>query len=252
MGSRVVSLDGSAVVSGRGLVRRLIARAPGEQVTLGVATGDRVSDVTVKLLDEGRRTTCISIPILAIYDAAPDRSREEFVAIDLYVVSPSGTPVRWRREALELPALLPVRQRRRRARRMIAAALLMTAALGPAGDTSYVDASVRVDGTLLDWTFVDVDEDGRDELALSARNPRGDRELHLHRVRGTCGAGALRHDPRPRRHRRVDLRRRPGRPRGKKLVLLTRQGAWSFDPRRTGYRGNIARLCEWCSCCTTS
>lgn len=87
VGSRVVSLDGSAVVSGRGLVRRLIARAPGEQVTLGVATGDRVSDVTVKLLDEGRRTTRISIPILATYDAAPDRSREEFVAIDLYVIS---------------------------------------------------------------------------------------------------------------------------------------------------------------------
>ena len=128
---------------------------------------------------------------------------------------------------------------------MIAAALLMTATLGPAGDTSYVDASVRVDGTLLDWTFVDVDEDGRDELALSARNPRGDRELHLHRVRDTSV------EPEPYvtipvlddivawtfADVRADLE-------GKELVLLTRQGAWSFDPRRKGYRGNIARLCE--------
>ena len=34
-----------------------------------------------------RRTTRISIPILATYDAAPDRSREAFVAIDLYFIS---------------------------------------------------------------------------------------------------------------------------------------------------------------------
>ena len=111
--------------------------------------------------------------------------------------------------------------------------------------TSYVDASVRVDGTLLDWTFVDVDEDGRDELALSARNPRGDRELHLHRVRSTSV------EPEPYVTIPVlddivawtfaDVRAELE---GKELVLLTRQGAWSFDPRRTSYRGNIARLCE--------
>ena len=87
MGARVVALDGDPIVSGRGLVQRLVARAPGERVTLGVAAGDVIRDVQVALLDEGRRTTRISIPILATYDAAPDRSREEFVAIDLYFIS---------------------------------------------------------------------------------------------------------------------------------------------------------------------
>ncbi|MEC8511264.1 MAG: PDZ domain-containing protein [Planctomycetota bacterium] len=87
VGARVVALDGDPIVSGRGLVQRLVARAPGERVTLGVAAGDVIRDVQVTLLDEGRRTTRISIPILATYDAAPDRSREEFVAIDLYFIS---------------------------------------------------------------------------------------------------------------------------------------------------------------------
>lgn len=87
VGARVVALDGDPIVSGRGLVQRLVARAPGERVTLTVKTGDRVRDVEVTLLDEGRRTTRISFPILATYDAAPDRSREEFVAIDLYFIS---------------------------------------------------------------------------------------------------------------------------------------------------------------------
>lgn len=87
VGARVVALDGDPIVSGRGLVQRLVARAPGERVTLAVKTGDRVRDVDVTLLDEGRRTTRISFPILATYDAAPDRSREEFVAIDLYFIS---------------------------------------------------------------------------------------------------------------------------------------------------------------------
>ena len=79
------SLDGSAVVSGRGLFNVSSPRA--ENRSPRRRTGELVNDVTVKLLDEGRRTTRISIPILATYDAAPDRSREEFVAIDLYVIS---------------------------------------------------------------------------------------------------------------------------------------------------------------------
>ena len=87
VGARVVALDGDPIVSGRGLVQRLVARAPGERVTLAVKSGDKVRDVEVTLLDEGRRTTRISIPILATYDAAPDRSREAFVAIDLYFIS---------------------------------------------------------------------------------------------------------------------------------------------------------------------
>lgn len=88
LGARVVALDGQEIVSGRGLVQRFIALDPGTRVTLGVArdSGD-VKDVDVTLLDEGRRTTRVSIPVLATYDAAPDRSREEFVLLDLYVIS---------------------------------------------------------------------------------------------------------------------------------------------------------------------
>lgn len=132
---------------------------------------------------------------------------------------------------------------------MIAASLLLGAAMAAPiaapGDTSYVDASVRVDGTLLDWAFVDVDEDGQDELVLSARTSRGEREIHLHRVRKSSV------EPEPYTTIPVlddivawtfaDVRAELE---GKELVLLTRQGVWSFDPRRTSYRGNIARLCE--------
>lgn len=87
LGARVVELDGEPIVSGRGLVRRFIARSPGTRVTLGVAAGDDVREVKVTLLDEGRRTTRVSFPILATYDATPDRTREEFVLLDLYVIS---------------------------------------------------------------------------------------------------------------------------------------------------------------------
>lgn len=124
----------------------------------------------------------------------------------------------------------------------------LAAAPAPAtggGDASYVDASVRVDGTLLDWVFVDVDEDGADELALSVRTPRGEREVHLHRVRPAAV------DPEPYATIPMlddivawtfaDVRADLG---GKELVLLTRSGAWSFDPRREVYRGNIQRLCD--------
>lgn len=113
------------------------------------------------------------------------------------------------------------------------------------GDASYIDASVRVDGLILDWAFVDVDLDGKDELALSTRTPRGERELRLHRM------GPKSVDPKPYAtipilkdivawtfaDVRADLE-------GRELILLTRQGAWSFDPRKKGYKGNIQRLLE--------
>lgn len=136
---------------------------------------------------------------------------------------------------------------------MIASALLLALALSPApvlapapaGDASYVDASVRVEGTLLDWAFVDVDEDGRDELVLSSRSPRGDREIKLYRVTKRMVS--------PEPYATIPVLNdivawtfadvRAGLE-GKELVLLTRQGAWSFDPRRTSYKGNIERLCE--------
>ena len=117
--------------------------------------------------------------------------------------------------------------------------------LGEGGgkEASYVDASVRVEGELLDWSFVDVDGDDQAELALSLRTPRGERELQLHRTT----ASSI--DPKP--FQKVAMLKdivswtfadvRPDLD-GRELVLLTRQGAWSFDPRRSSYRGNIERL----------
>lgn len=89
LGARVVALDGDPIVSGRGLVRRLVALTPGTKVTFSVVRpdGGDPRDVRVKLLDEGRRTTRFSIPILATYDATADRERESFVLLDLYVIS---------------------------------------------------------------------------------------------------------------------------------------------------------------------
>ena len=89
IGTRVTGLDGTRIVSGRGLVRRLIALDPGTSVELTYrvpnATKDKTGDV--KLQDEGRRTTRFSVPVLATYDAAPDRSTESFVLLDLYLIS---------------------------------------------------------------------------------------------------------------------------------------------------------------------
>ncbi len=89
LGSRVVALQGERIVSGRGLVRRLIARSPGEVVELRVqapGTG-KESNVNITLQDEGRRLTRFSVPVLATYDAAADRTRESFVLLDLYFIS---------------------------------------------------------------------------------------------------------------------------------------------------------------------
>ncbi|QDV08303.1 hypothetical protein Poly30_38400 [Planctomycetes bacterium Poly30] len=89
LGTRVIALDDQRIVSGRGLVRRLIGRSPGETVELRVeapGTG-RESEVEITLQDEGRRLTRFSVPVLATYDAAADRTRESFVLLDLYFIS---------------------------------------------------------------------------------------------------------------------------------------------------------------------
>jgi hypothetical protein len=128
---------------------------------------------------------------------------------------------------------------------ILLASLLGAAALAGGGDASFIDASVRVDGKVLDWRFVDVEGDGPIELAISLRTPSGSRELQLFR----CSERAI--EPEPFRKIPIlkdivawtfaDVRGDLG---GRELVLLTRQGAWSFDPRRTSYKGNIERLAE--------
>ncbi|HSG91706.1 MAG TPA: VCBS repeat-containing protein, partial [Pseudomonadales bacterium] len=108
-----------------------------------------------------------------------------------------------------------------------------------------MDASVRKDGTLLDWAFVDVDGSGREELVIAVRTQRGERELHLHRVEPASI------DPAP--YAIIPILKdiiawsfadvRPELD-GRELILLTRQGAWSFDPRSSGYKGNIQKLLD--------
>ena len=112
-------------------------------------------------------------------------------------------------------------------------------------DASYIDASVRVDGELLAWRFVDIDEDGQAELVIPIRTPRGKRELHLHRT--------TKKSINPKPYLTIPILKdivawtfadvRPELE-GKELVLLTRRGAWSFDPRKPGYKGNIQKLLE--------
>ncbi|QDV08304.1 FG-GAP repeat protein [Planctomycetes bacterium Poly30] len=112
-------------------------------------------------------------------------------------------------------------------------------------DASYIDASVRIDGSLLDWQFVDIEGDGPKELGLAVRTDRGERELRFHRMT----AKAIEPEP----FRTIPILKdiiawtiadvRPDLE-GNELVLLTRQGAWSFDPRLSEYKGNIRKLCE--------
>lgn len=125
------------------------------------------------------------------------------------------------------------------------ASAAMPSSAEPRRDASYIDASVRIDGLLLDWAFVDIDGDGADELAVSVRTLRGTRELQFHRMTAKSIA--------PKAYRVIPILKdiiawtiadvRPELE-GNELVLLTRQGAWSFDPRQTGYKGNIKKLCE--------
>ena len=67
---------------------RLVAMAPGTEVSLTTESEDGARrSRSVKLLDEGRRVTRASVPILTTYTATADRSRTSFVLLDLYVIS---------------------------------------------------------------------------------------------------------------------------------------------------------------------
>ena len=117
----------------------------------------------------------------------------------------------------------------------------MPAAAGPV-EVGFIDASLDLRGEALDWRFVDIDGDGRRELCLAVRTEEGQRELRLHR------AAADRVEPEPYAtihmledvlaYGFADLRAEPG----LELLLLTRTGAFSYSPTRTGYRGNARRL----------
>lgn len=116
---------------------------------------------------------------------------------------------------------------------------------GSDGEASFIDATVRFDAEQLDWAFTDVDGDGADELAVAVRTEAGSRELRLFRMTPRSV------DPVP--YQTIEINEaviawtfadvRPDLD-GRELVLLTRAGAYSFDPRLTHYRGNIEKLCD--------
>jgi hypothetical protein len=126
----------------------------------------------------------------------------------------------------------------------VIAVLLLIATLGEDSDSTYVDASVELAGELLNMAFIDVDQDGQEELCLALRMEAGGRELHLHRIEGT------RIPPRPYQvipvleetlaYGFADVRSEAG----LELFFLTKDGAWSYSLTQEGYRGNIRRLVE--------
>lgn len=102
VGARVQALDGAAVLSGRGLVRALLARAPGDEVVLGGVDAQGAARTwEVELLDQGRVLTRASLPILFTFDQDLEADRSSFVLIDLWIVSllrreRDGNETRWR------------------------------------------------------------------------------------------------------------------------------------------------------------
>ena len=112
-------------------------------------------------------------------------------------------------------------------------------------ETSFIDASIILDGDLLDWAFVDIDLDGQDEVVLSTRKPGGGRELRFHRM----DAKSVEQAPYQTIRALDDIVAwtfadvRPEL-KGRELVLMTRNRVWSFDPRLASYRDNIAPLCD--------
>ncbi len=109
-------------------------------------------------------------------------------------------------------------------------------------ESHYLDASLDLDGQLLSWRFLDLNDDGRRELVLAVLAPSGERELRVHRL----DAGGLEREastvvpilPDVLAWGAADVREEPGR----ELLLLTRAGAWSYSLTLPGYRGNARRL----------
>lgn len=121
---------------------------------------------------------------------------------------------------------------------------LLALAQGRGGEVRHVDASLDLDGTLLDRRFLDLDGDGRLELAFTLRTPRGARELRVHRI------GAERVEPEPFVSVPMledvlavgfaEVREDPRR----ELLLFTQSGIHSYSTTLPGYRDNARRLIE--------
>ena len=114
-------------------------------------------------------------------------------------------------------------------------------------DADFVHLSLPVDGTVSEARFADVDGDGRLDLVLAVLpNAAGSRrELRLY-PQGADGYFPIA----PTQVVKVpedaiacaiaDVRAEPGR----EFVFLTRSGAFSYSPTRSGLKDNIRRLAE--------
>lgn len=111
-------------------------------------------------------------------------------------------------------------------------------------DASHREASMDVDGTVLDARFADADGDGVNELWIAVRPEGSDRrELRVHRLTrdgvpartpsrtvpllGDVVAWGL-----------ADVRDEPG----LEVLFFTRSGVWSLTPTRPELRGNVKPL----------
>ena len=129
------------------------------------------------------------------------------------------------------------------------ASLLLTLAPSPppAPDTEtvrYDDASLELEGELLDHRFIDLGVSGPTFLCIALRLEDNTRELRFHEL----GQRAL--DTTPTHTIPVledvlaygfaDVRSEPGR----ELFFLTRSSVWSYSLTRSGYRDNVRRLVQ--------
>ena len=120
--------------------------------------------------------------------------------------------------------------------------LLLAPCADGAEEAHYLDASLDLDGELLSWRFLDLEDDGSRELLLAIRTADGERELRVHRF----GEAGLRREaettvrilPDVLAWGVADVREEPGR----ELLFLGRSGAWSYSLALPGYRDNVQRL----------
>lgn len=88
IGDVVQRLDGSPVLSGRDLVRRVQALEEGEAVRLaGTGADGEPFEREVRLLSAPTAVTGWSVPLLAHYSRDLERDESEFALVDLWVIS---------------------------------------------------------------------------------------------------------------------------------------------------------------------
>ncbi len=130
-----------------------------------------------------------------------------------------------------------------RVARLALALLIACAPVGSAAaEVRYIDATLELEGSLLDQRIVDLLGDGEQSLCLALRKPGGERELRIYGItsRGLSAAPVFSvpvlEDVTA--FGFADVREEPG----QELIFLTRSGAWSYSLTKRGYRGNIERL----------